>query len=119
MKKNEAIFWRNLLRSDEPLTRAQRDELAMFFNDQFVAHHTAGRPYKTALERTNYRFTTGLMNELLQQEMAQGKSRIHAAEAIVRMLNWKTAGLKPPKAKSILRRIERWQFHERRKLQRQ
>src|SRR5262245_53645009 len=103
MKKDEAIFWRDLLRSGNPLTRQQRDELALILDDHFV-HPTGGAPYKTARGRMNRNFSTAVMEHLLQDEIGKGKSRRYAAASVARELNrnGKSHGLKPLTGAAIL-----------------
>lgn len=108
MKRTEAMHWIRVLRT-RPLTRAEQNELAMIIDEAFV-HPTRGRPYRTALERTNKRFTTGLLEELLQEEMVKGLSRRAAADKIVKALNRnaKAHGLsRGLTVAGVLKRIER------------
>ena len=110
MKISEAVFWRDLLRGAKPLTRAQRNELALIIDDLFV-HPMAGRPNKTALERINRDFSTGVMHELVQDQITQGKSRPAAAASVARQIsrNLKAHGKKLLTTGALLKRIERWQ----------
>jgi hypothetical protein len=110
VKKSEAIFWRDLLRSEKALNRKQRDELAGILHDLFIAKRTGGRPYKSTLERVHGDFSTAVMNEYLEQGVAAGRSLEDVAADLAKDFNpkLKEQGRKQITAGAVLKRVERW-----------